>query len=417
MAKSIYAWLRPGNGLGPQVFFRSLPAPHSEPGFLRPALPGESRSPGPLPRKKTQFIERRQIVIPLIDENMVADPTWRHWVDELATTGERDFLPIALDSTAYNMGPFIRRRNFLRPAGLSSRLPPVPSAEASARIEIPEIVVRSLRKQITEAMRRLLLCSPPEGGADQAPMKVQIFLSHAKVDGAGHAKRIREYIYGQTQHAAFFDENDIPFGRPFAPVLDGSIDAAAAMIVVRSERYASRPWCRKEVADFRRPTPSVDQRQWQLSPLLVVDCLERGKATTGIPDFGNSPIIRWDDSILEQEEQIVTSLLRDVLMHAYHHAVGSAILQSPDTSAATVVNWIPDPVTLLRIPRSRLGAGGGDVLPRPRPFRPRSRYLVRPVSQAPIAVLRGSPFLAHVHRQAISFQGVARPRDRLLDRV
>jgi hypothetical protein len=35
--------------------------------------------------------------------------------------------------------------------------------------------------------------------------KVNVFLSHAKQDGTVSARRLRDYIYSQTQLAAFFD--------------------------------------------------------------------------------------------------------------------------------------------------------------------------------------------------------------------
>ena len=73
---------------------------------------------------------------------------------------------------------------------------------------------------------------------------MKIFLSHAKADGTEPARRIRDYIYSQTQIAAFFDENDIPFGALFNKVLDGQVagsSRATALIVVRSARYVDRP--------------------------------------------------------------------------------------------------------------------------------------------------------------------------------
>ena len=42
-----------------------------------------------------------------------------------------------------------------------------------------------------------------------------MFLSHAKRDGTGPARRLRDYIYSQTQLTAFFDENDIAYGSVF----------------------------------------------------------------------------------------------------------------------------------------------------------------------------------------------------------
>jgi hypothetical protein len=339
VAKKIYEWLRPGNGLGPQVFYRSLPAPEASPGGLPPPLPGEARLA--LPQMRTPRTANLQIVLPLIDENMVADPAWRFWLSQLASPGSipRRVFPVALDSTAFNMPAPVRELNFLRPTGtLELALAPTDKA------------LRSLLKQLTEALCRVLL---GEADAGQVPVsavpKIKIFLSHAKQDGAPPARRIRDYIYSQTQIAAFYDENDIPLGSAFARVLETDLqyNQTAALIAVRSARYASRPWCRRELSMFRRPLREPRQsNHWQLNPVLVVDAIENGASTSGVPEFGNAPIIRWAPEIAEQEEQIVTTVLRDALLGAVHAAIGHKIAER---SNCIVINWLPDPTSLLHV--------------------------------------------------------------------
>jgi hypothetical protein len=354
LARRIHAWLRPGNGLGPQVFYRSFAAPEAPAGGLPPALPGETR--GSSLTSSAARVSNFQIVLPLIDEHMIADASWRYWLAQLAapytTSIPREFMPVALDSTAYNAPERLREYNFLRPAGISHPL------NAAAQ----ETVARSLLKQLTEAMCRLLLgridepaapANPPQDGA--AP-KVKIFLSHAKADGTEPARRIRDYIYSQTQLAAFYDENDIPFGSVFRRVLERDVQSreTAALIVVRSARYASRPWCRRELSLFRRPLPETPDpltaKRWRLSPVLIVEAIEGGARTTGIPELGNSPIVRWAHDVPEQEEQIVTMLLRDAMLAAFHTAVGRTVGEQPHR---LVLNWLPDPTTLLHLPRVR----------------------------------------------------------------
>ena len=362
LARRIHGWLRPGNGLGPQVFYRSLPAPEAPIGGLPPALPGESR--GNLPVSTARRIANLQIVLPLIDEHMIADAAWRQWLAQLtspSTTPEtRDFMPVALDSTAFNAPERMREKNFLRPAGL-----PVANAmDETAK----EAVARSLLKQLTEAMCRLMLgkgadqAAPTSGSPpgtterDTAAPKLKIFLSHAKTDGTVPARRIRDYIYSQTQLAAFYDENDIPFGSVFRRVLERDVqgEETAALVVVRSARYSSRPWCRRELSLFRRPIPEtpdpITAVRWRLSPVVVVEAIEGGGRTAGIPELGNAPLIRWADTVPDQEEQIVTALLRDATLAAFHSAVGRSLPEGPDR---IILNWLPDPTTLLHIPRVR----------------------------------------------------------------
>src|SRR5262249_22104426 len=149
-----------------------------------------------------------------------------------------------------------------------------------------DTVARSLLKQLTEAMCRLMLGRRDTAGVqnvaapgqleDSVAPKVKIFLSHAKIDGTVPAKRIRDYIYSQTQLTAFYDENDIPFGSAFSRVLQSDIqgEQTAALIAIRSARYASRLWCRRELSLFRRPILENPQQglaqRWRLNPILIV---------------------------------------------------------------------------------------------------------------------------------------------------
>jgi hypothetical protein len=354
LARRIYAWLRPGNGLGPQVFYRSTTAPGGPAGGLPLSLPGESRGM-PVSGTDRAKVSNVQIVLLLIDAHMVADPAWRFWLTALAspsnTSVRRVFMPIALEASAYNVPASIRDLNFLRPASL-----PKPGIAENAA-EVVESKARSLLKQLTEALCRFMLSGRQTAGQnpddDVVVPKLKVFLSHAKADGTGPARRIRDYIYSQTQLAAFYDENDIAFGSAFASVLKKDLTAneTAALIAVRTQRYATRPWCRREVTLFRRPRtdplPGLAQERWILQPTVVVDALEPGRQTLGIPELGNTSCIRWDDASLEQEEQIVTTLMRDVMLAAFHAAVGATIPAQPQQ---IIINWLPDPSTMLRIP-------------------------------------------------------------------
>jgi hypothetical protein len=359
LAGEIHDWLRPGKGLGPQVFYRSLPAPESPPGGLPSPLPGELRPGAPITSSWSK-ITNLQVIVLLVDENMIADAAWRQWLSQIATAKEppRVFIPVALDSTAFNIVAPLRQVNFLRPTGL-------PMREGVVSEQIRDSSARSLIKQLTEALCRLLLggISTAGGAATPKPAifvdgtaaKIKIFLSHAKADGTTPAKRIREYIYSQTQLAAFYDENDIPFGSLFGQVLQTNLqaDQTAALISVRSAQYASRPWCRRELSLFRQPLREPkDNRsaeQWRLSPVVVVDALEPGHRSVGIPELGNAPLIRWSDESGEQEQQIVTTLLREVVLGIFHSALGRQL----DGPNHIILNWLPDPTTLLCILRKR----------------------------------------------------------------
>jgi hypothetical protein len=359
LAHKIYDWLRPGHGLGPQVFFRSMTAPDGPPGGLPIPLPGEIRAAVPSPQSTARpKVANEQIVLPLIDANMVADPAWRNWLSMLAAPKVPPhrvvIRPVALDATAYNVPSPIRDKNFLRPAGLAALAQAV---DAKSQSDAFETVVRSLLKQLTETLCRYMLSerqaqsAESQESTDSLP-KLKIFVSHAKADGTGPARRLRDYIYSQTQLSAFFDENDIAYGSAFANVLDTALEAneTAALISVSTEQYSARPWCRREIALFRRPRqdrlPGLSARRWILHPTLVVDALESGRQTAGIAELGNSSLIRWDEMAADQPERVITTLLRDVMLGAFHAAIGATI---PEKDHQIVINWLPDPTTLLLI--------------------------------------------------------------------
>lgn len=347
LARRIYQWLR-ADGLGLQVFYRSLPAPGAPAGGLPPPLPRESRAPA------ASTNDTLQILVLLIDAHLIADAAWRHWIAQLAesaASAKRVIYPVALDRTAYNVPPALMDLNFLRPAGISRQ-----NADAPWTPELRDEVIRSLLKQLTEALCDRLLradgfdtSQPLEAGRP----KVKVFLSHAKADGVEPVRRLLEHIYSQTQLSAFFDENDIPFGDLFDKVLEGAVAGsgqAAAMLAVRSAKYADRPWCRRELAQFRKPhsvkVAGRNSQFWQLNPVLVVDALADGAETTSIQEFGNVPVIRWSAAIAKQEEQIVTTLLRNVLFAAYYAALSWRMPDEPD---CVVLNWRPDIATLMQV--------------------------------------------------------------------
>jgi hypothetical protein len=224
-------------------------------------------------------------------------------------------------------------------------------------------------KQLTESLCRLMLYAGTDDPADTSDglrPKLKIFLSHAKADGVQPAKRLRDYIYSQTQLAAFFDENDIGYGRSFSGIIERDLTAreTAAMIAVRSRKYASRPWCRRELSLFRRPLQLSQDgdavERWRLHPTLVVDALTPDGETLGIPEFGNAPCLRWED-LPGREEVVVSSLLRDVMLSAFHTALGQAVAMNAQPGSL-VINWLPDPMSILHLPKVRAGAGEFEII-------------------------------------------------------
>ena len=78
--------------------------------------------------------------------------------------------------------------------------------------------------------------------------------------------------------------------------------------------------------------------------------MEGSTSSAGVPEFGNSTLIRWVDDDPGLEEFIVTTVIRDAMLASFHAAVGASIPANP---RQIVINWLPDPTTLLHIPELR----------------------------------------------------------------
>ena len=352
IAWQIRRWLRPSAGQGPQVFYRSQPAPGGGSRLPLP-LPGEPRPwpPGIEPQMQRPKL---QIVVLLLDHHMVTDPAWRWWMEQLSLPDSQRqgppllFLPVALTTTAFNAPVEIAKQNFMRIADVTALDP------AALWVEpLQSPLLGSLLKPLTEALCRVVLAGPAIDAerSSRQSAALRLFISHAKVDGAGPASRLRDYIYSRTQLAAFFDENNIPYGDSFAAVLQRALadGETAALIAVVSDRYASRPWCRRELRTFCRPqrVMEVPVEVWAMHPVLVVDYLEGEQLTRGLAELATVPVLRWQDNLpgMRQEEMIVTLLLREIFFDGYARRVAQHFALT-ESGPRFVLAWRPDAVTL-----------------------------------------------------------------------
>jgi hypothetical protein len=72
--------------------------------------------------------------------------------------------------------------------------------------------------------------------------------------------------------------------------------------------------------------------------------------SSGIPELGNTSMIRWTDDDEDLAELVVTTVIRDAMLGSFHSALGSTI---PAKRNQIIINWLPDPTTLLHIPAAR----------------------------------------------------------------
>ncbi|MCB1739799.1 MAG: toll/interleukin-1 receptor domain-containing protein [Gammaproteobacteria bacterium] len=347
LARAVYRWFRGDErrldevGKGVPVFYRWQPASAEQP------------APRPIHCQGDELC----VVVPLIDEHMVIDPVWRRYLLEQIDRPGVHVYPAALHPSAFNMPGRFSRLNYLR---LEQREDPSTwswQEHQRARTE-------RLLGQLTQAISRLLLARPRgRDGTDPGPA-VRVFISHAKQDGTAIARQLREALLNYGQLEVFFDESELAFGYEFERALEDSARVAgqtAAMIVVYSDAYPTRPWCVRELRLAQTPRrmgeTSPHDRVWRRKPMLVLDALEQTR-TRFLPELGNAPVLRWDPG---RARLIIDTLMREVLLYTFNEL--RALAQANDGTALHI-NCVPDLYALACIQRE-LDAGAtrpGDAI-------------------------------------------------------
>lgn len=330
LATEIYRWFHVSSddllrsGMGVPVFFRS-----------------ERCQPDSAEPRAIQLSEAEcNVVVVLAESHLVADSVWAEYVQRIGAdqSGNKTIVPVALHPSAYRLPDVLTQLNFLR---VDERDDP--------RVDAPALHARRtprLLRQLTEVTGRQLVGQVRNAPQHGSPHPLTIFLSHAKRDGVHVAEALRSTIQNNGRVRAFFDDSDLPVGHAFATELErAAVDGSAAMIAIVSDAYASRPWCRKEIALARKPRQDAEGSScWWIQPVIVVDALHSAP-TRSIPELGNATLVRWTEA---GALHIVDLLMLEVLLNSYHRLRARRIEPKPGRH---VICWTPDVPTLLALQR------------------------------------------------------------------
>lgn len=239
---------------------------------------------------------QRTAVVPLVGPGMLLDG--RDYLDELRAFSETAgssvrVLPVSLAEGAFRSS--LAKLNFIRLHTLSE----------PARIG-------RFRGQLVHELCRLMLGRSPIGAvaSDGAPRPVRLFISHAKHDGLQIAEELRDHVRRSHALDTFFDANDIAPGYEFAKEIEAGIESAV-LVVVQTDEYASREWCRREVLIAKQHG----------RPIVVINTVRTGEERS-FPYLGNVPTVRWDagSDSAERCERVITLALRELLRVLYFAA-------------------------------------------------------------------------------------------------
>ena len=342
IATSIFQWFRTPEGHGIPVEYRCEADPGKDSG---------------LPPDIEFSRDRLTIVVILAETQMAKDYRWRRWLGELAEEAKARpaiIYPVALHKTAYKLPGPIRELNFIsslpgKGRGTESSDAPLQEILDGLRTKLTEALARALGNKFKSSTGRKILENIARAVLKAEPARIKIFVSHAKKDGTEVAKALRDYIYQETQLSAFFDENDIALGYRFADVLNDTLESdLAAMIVVNSDVYSSRPWCRREIEIFSKPRVSpINDYVWEKQPVLIVEAMVGDELANGVPEFGNSPVKRWKDG---QASLCIDTLLRESIFRSYHTGLANRVersLKKKSPANRIFLNFKPDAISLM----------------------------------------------------------------------
>lgn len=267
-------------GLGIPVFFRYAPA-------------GEGgRTPLAIDLEKAE----RSAIILLVSSAMVTDEDWGKYVTELnrrvlASGGDHRIFPVSLSRAALNLE--LGQTNAIRYHEF---------APESAQTEL----TLRLTHELCRFLNRPRSATP---GAELSPQPIKLFISHAKQDGVQLAEEFREVI-SKTPAATFFDAIDIAPGYDFGVEIESNI-RDATLLVLQSDVYSSRPWCRREVLTAKKLH----------RPIMIVNAISDDEKRS-FPYMGNVPVIRWTGS---NHQRIVGLALREHLRFLYNERRSDAL--------------------------------------------------------------------------------------------
>lgn len=249
----LYVVWHPGDSAGEEVFRRLHRHFHSEmySGLAGGAVEVYGRSaswersgsaprPLTLPGDTGGVVQPAQFaaIIPVLGralrDAVQDDPTWADYVSACAAA----------------RGPTVALLPVLTPGGVNLD-GSVLGSELSSTMWVPAesaSVEGLLERSVAQAIAQL---------AAGGPSRIKVFVSHTKHNSAGEDDfdppvfdQVRSAI-AKSKLAEFFDAHDLQPGRDWAADLDHEA-GSSALLMVRTDRYASREWTQREVLQAKR---------------------------------------------------------------------------------------------------------------------------------------------------------------------
>jgi hypothetical protein len=194
--------------------------------------------------------------------------------------------------------------------------------------------------------------------------RLQVFISHTRRTGSGEGedvhrliKLVREIIL-ETRLRHFFDASDLQPGRNWEEELRRQA-ASSALLALRTDLYASRTWCQREMLIAKRAG----------MPIVILDFLGRGEERGSflMDHIPRIPVRDLDSPLSKAEIRRGLNLLVDeCLKRAIWNVQRSLAVHRSELEISWWAPHAPEPVTLTHwlVERTAEGAfvlGDGDL--------------------------------------------------------
>lgn len=275
-------------------------------------------------------------IVALVDLKFAKDPAWISYYKDLSAMTETAGLESRLFPVTISNGVLEE----LIPEEQAIRWH---SWTGSVQRRTPRLVGKltyELCRMLRHYLEHLKRPGTPEDGLEQYLRKVSVFLSHSKKDDRGEkiAKAFDERLRKHSL-ATFFDVYDIPSGVKFEATLFTNI-RRGVVIVIHTDTFSSREWCRKEVIEVKRHNV----------PLVIASSIGTTDARA-FPYMGNVPVVRLDPKKDDHFEVVIFTLLDETLKD-FVWRCRVELVRDPTESNVTYIPRPPELLTLATLPQA-----------------------------------------------------------------
>lgn len=320
------------NGFGLPVYFRHRAYPGSDVGLR------------PIDREGSEA----QVIILILENDLVDeldDPesNYARFISDVFDMARDDrdhvrLIPIVLEQDARrHLPPEFNKINAIRYYAIEG-------TGSGARFE-------RLSLRITFDLAQFLQqLAKTEGGMGSGIIeRIQLFLSHTQEDAGAAVKVLREEIRAHAGLSDFFYPIDTPVGFDFKVALEAEIERSA-VLVIQSDSYSSREWCRWEVITAKKISV----------PIVLANMVEHGEARS-FPYLGNVPVVGFNLEAPPEADNSARAVIQATLEEVLRHLIWKAQVRGLAGSLPDDVEhplFLAQPPEALSLPLAEVGGSG-----------------------------------------------------------